>query len=301
MNLSAPTVRTISVILVTPPDRSGLNPALESLVRQDFPSLETIVVGMEGSEGLAKFLRDYDLNASCLAVEDDNYCAARNAGAREATGDLLLFMKGTSELPHSNTLARIMRYFRTNDAAAASFRLIDGSDQEIEWYRWDGPGDGVTGRESPVLHPAAAAVRSKMFERVGGFWDGYNRELAFKDLAARIIIRNGPVRFCPSVSVRDRSPRQPFRLRLEGLRYRIRNRILFAVRTFSLPRAVWWGLRETLGAGGAIYRQPAAWRSWLSGMVLAWKDLPEAWRTREVAAGDHIRRILGRYRKEGDS
>lgn len=283
---------------MAPHDRDRLDTALDSLEDQGFPGLEVIVCGRGGAEGLARLLRERDLEARCLEVEDDNFCRARNAAADEADGDLLLFMRASSVLPRSDTLERIVHKFRSYDVHGASFRLIDASKEECEWYRWDGPGDRVGGRESPVLHPSVAAVRPEMYERTEGFWEPYNRVLAYKDLAARIHMTDESVRYFPDITVQDIDARRPFRNQVEGFTYRVRNHLLFGVRTFSFPAALIWGIRGLVSNFVDSFGVPGGLVAWLRGLVSAWQRIPSAWSSRRVPSQDQKDRILGNFNGE---
>lgn len=99
--------------------------------------------------------------------------AARNAGAREATGDILVFIDADIEI-HSDVFTRIRAAFEAQDQLVAIFGSYDDAPEA----------PGIVSRFRNLLHyhvhhtsagPATTfwggigAVRRHAFERVGGF------------------------------------------------------------------------------------------------------------------------------------
>ena len=133
---------------------------------------------------------------------DANPARARNLGAREATGDVLLFVDADVEL-HPGALEQVRREFDADPALAALFGSYD-----------DAPAaPGVVSAFRNLLHhhvhqsapgPATTfwtglgAVRRDAFEAVGGF-DERLDWLEDIDLGMRLAAAGEPIRLVPSI------------------------------------------------------------------------------------------------------
>ena len=88
-----------SVIVPTHQRRERVVHNVEALAGQELASFEAIVVVDGSTDGTAAALRELDLPFPLTVVEQDNQGAAeaRNAGARAAVGEILLFLDDDME------------------------------------------------------------------------------------------------------------------------------------------------------------------------------------------------------------
>jgi len=95
MSTQIPTQITVSVIIPTYNRKESLLRTLESLARQTYPTerFEVIVVddgGMDGTESITE--RNFPFALRYLRQENQGAAVARNEGAQNAQGDILIFL-----------------------------------------------------------------------------------------------------------------------------------------------------------------------------------------------------------------
>lgn len=83
---------------------------LKSVIAQDYPNLEYIVVDGGSSDGTLQVIQKYDQNISMLISEPDGgVYQAMNKGAALATGEWILFMNGGDVFVESDVISRTFR------------------------------------------------------------------------------------------------------------------------------------------------------------------------------------------------
>ncbi|MDX6636037.1 MAG: hypothetical protein QOF06_2240 [Solirubrobacterales bacterium] len=178
-----------SVIVPTHQRRDRVVHNVEALAKQEISSFEVVVVVDGATDGTAAALRELHPPFPLTILEQDNSGAAeaRNAGARSATGEILLFLDDDMEAD-SAMLAEHDRSHREGaDLVVGDMPLHPDSPQNLlswgvglwassrrERLRADGaeagPDDLLTGQMS---------ISSEGFEHVGGFDNSFTREGLF--------------------------------------------------------------------------------------------------------------------------
>ena len=160
--------------------------AVDSVLAQDYPALEAVLVddGSEGAEALAALAAlETELAARGWRVvrQDNRYLgAARNAAAAAARGEWLLFLDDDNVLfPDAvSRLVRAARFCGADCVPAASIRFCGDGDPRTDPAS-HGPPIRFLGaarawsRFRNVVGDACALVRRKAFEAVGGFTEEY--------------------------------------------------------------------------------------------------------------------------------
>ena len=83
----------ISVIIPVYNSESTIARAIESVLRQDYPSLELIIVDGNSSDGTIEVIGKYADDIAVLISEDDNgYADAFNKGIKASSGDFVLML-----------------------------------------------------------------------------------------------------------------------------------------------------------------------------------------------------------------
>ena len=174
--------------------------AVDSVLAQDYPALEAILVddGSVGAEALAALAaveaefgaRDWRV----LRQENRYPGAARNAAAAVARGEWLLFLDDDNALfPDAvSRLVRAARFSGADCVSAASVRFSGEGDPRTD-TRSHGAPIRFLGASRPLnlIHNVAgdtcALVRRGAFEAVGGFSEDYGIRLDDMDLCNRLI------------------------------------------------------------------------------------------------------------------
>jgi glycosyltransferase involved in cell wall biosynthesis len=199
----------VSAIVPVHNQAQYVDQAIESVLRQVLPVAEIIVVDDGSTDSTPEVLERYRQQIRVIRQHRQGVAAARNAGVRIATGDLLAFLDA-DDIWLPSKLARQVELFYTKPQLG----LVHCGLEEIDSNGtvFDSRIDGLAGwvademllfRRSVILGGGSGAVVSRVaFERIGGFdtkmstsadWDAYYR-----------IARRFEVGFVPEVLLRYR-------------------------------------------------------------------------------------------------
>lgn len=195
---------TVTAVLMATRPSDALAAAIASVVAQD-PAPDELVLFGNGAELPAP---EQELGGVRLRLgrSDRNLGVAggRNAAAALATGELLLFVDDDATLAPGALAAARARLAASPRAAAVAFNVEDPvTGRPALWYH---PFDRETwsGRafEAVAVIGCGHLVRTDAFRALGGYWDGYFRELEEIDLSWRLIDRGWQVLYEPEAVVR---------------------------------------------------------------------------------------------------
>ena len=177
--------RTISAVIVALNEGPHLRSTVESF-RGSMPEGSEIVVVDDGSEdGSADFLRQ-PANGFVRLIETRHGGVAqgRNLGARNTTGDVIVFSDAHIELP-DHWAAPMMEVLSDPKAGGAAPTIVDMERPQSKGCglqlsgpdpceKWIGP-RGDNPFQAPLLPWCSTAMRRDVFEATGGFDEGMIR------------------------------------------------------------------------------------------------------------------------------
>lgn len=103
---------TISVITAVYNNRANIAGALDSILGQSYPYVETVVVDGASTDGTKELLLDYEERLSVLISEaDEGIYDALNKGVRRARGDIVGFLHSDDIFGDKEVLNRIAAAF----------------------------------------------------------------------------------------------------------------------------------------------------------------------------------------------
>jgi GT2 family glycosyltransferase len=182
----------VTIIVPTRHNRTLVTRALRGIERTDYPSLDVMVVDNGGrtderASWYADAFRDLDLEVEWW---DDvfNYSAVNNFAARQARGDVLVFVNDDCDFPDGGWLRELVGWASRPDIGVAGLQLV-GADGTIQHggviLGLNGFADhlfqGLAPASDSLLGPttwyrnvlavtaACLAVRRNLFEELGGF------------------------------------------------------------------------------------------------------------------------------------
>lgn len=179
-NSSAPRRVTVSVVIPTYNRAHSIGAALDSILAQDPPADEVIVVDDGSTDNTLEVLAAYGDRIAVLRQDNAGAAAARNTGIRHATGDWVAFLD-SDDLWLPGRLAALHRDLVGSNTEivghTGDLRLTGpGYDMEVFNQRgWKFPKNRAERIEFPVaqaiagIHPPVTVLRREFVLEEGGF------------------------------------------------------------------------------------------------------------------------------------
>jgi glycosyltransferase involved in cell wall biosynthesis len=195
----------LTIIIPVYNGRAYIRQALEALADAKRPADEVLVVDDGSTDGSGELAQS--LGAQVLRLPDGprGPARARNRGAAQASGDLLLFLDADVAV-HRDTLARVEAYFREQPDIAALFGSYDAQPSPGYVSRFKNLLHHVTHqtsvREASTFWAGCGAIRRETFLALGGFDEGYmNPAVEDIELGMRLKQNGYRVFLAPDVQV----------------------------------------------------------------------------------------------------
>ena len=189
----------VSVIIPTYNRAAAVLGAVQSALDQTYPSIEVIVVDDGSTDDTAERLSTFLPRIKLLRQKNAGPSAARNHGARHASGDILAFLD-SDDVWMSDKIARqvalMEAYGNAMTCCVCNAKIIDGQikkntnafgiadiESQHEEAVWNNPGEVLASRF--LLFNQVAAIRRDSFVKVGG----YNQRISLledHDLALKL-------------------------------------------------------------------------------------------------------------------
>lgn len=200
----------ISVIVVTLNEGDRLRQTVEHLNRSLPAGSEIIVVDDGSSDGSVDFLTAHDA-ARVIRTPEVGVARARNAGARAASGDVLVFADAHISM-EPGCWEPLVRELEDPAVGAVNPAVCDmacpdengygmcfgGFDCSSQWL-YDKP---EASRPVPLLIWACAAMRRGVFEDTGGFDEGMIRWGSIdNEMSVRLWLEGYELRVVPDVTI----------------------------------------------------------------------------------------------------
>jgi GT2 family glycosyltransferase len=162
-------------VVVTRDREREIVECLRSLAAQDYPNTELIVVDVHSSDGTRDRVRTLFPQARLIALPSQHgISAARNEGARKATGSICLFLDDDARLPDAGATARMVQYFAADPRlACVAFTILDARTgcEELKGIPRLDKRRITADYDCAYFCGAAFAVRRDRFVGVGMFWE----------------------------------------------------------------------------------------------------------------------------------
>lgn len=127
----------ISIITICKNEKNTVAQTIESVLSQDYPHIQYIVVDGLSTDGSWEIIQSYQPRIKHLIHEQDkNLYEAMNKGLKQTTGDIIYFLNANDFLENPKIISTIIRTFQENPEimiVKAKTRLAP-TDQNIKCY-----------------------------------------------------------------------------------------------------------------------------------------------------------------------
>ena len=162
----------VSVVIAAYQERRYIQSCLRSLIEQTYPNLEIVLVDDGSTDGTADIVKRFP-GVRLLRQSHLGAGVARNLGARESAGDVLVFLDGDMVFPRP-FIERLVEPIFDGEATGTFTKEIMVANPDRRWARAhmlgrDLPLDCHFVPDFPDRWDNFRAIKRSAFESVGGF------------------------------------------------------------------------------------------------------------------------------------
>lgn len=236
--------KKISIITVCYNSAQTIRDTIESVLAQDYPNLEYIVVDGASTDSTMAIVREYgDKIAVVISEPDKGIYDAMNKGIAAASGEIIGILNSDDFYAASSSVSRLVRQMEESgvDTVYADLVIVDAVDTKrvVRYYN--------SGAFSPKklrygwmpAHPTFL-VKKSLYDKYGGFSLKYRIASDFEMVARLLYMARASYAYLPEVVVKMRAGG----VSTSGLKssWRINNEIVHACRSngirTSLPKVL---------------------------------------------------------------
>lgn len=173
-------IPSVSIVIPAHNSERWIRSVLESCSAQTVPPHEVIVIDDGSTDGTADVCRSVDPSAHFRKIDQGGVSRARNIGAREASGEWLLFLDSDDILlPHAISH---LHATAIQDSAGVAYGMVlertaPGGQPRLNGFDYCAgppPLSALNGLYRGVIAtPGSAIVRKSLHDRTGGFVSGF--------------------------------------------------------------------------------------------------------------------------------
>ena len=199
----------VSIITVSFNSAKTIANTIESVLSQDFPEIEYIIVDGHSSDGTVNIIRQYENRISkWISEKDQGMYDAMNKGIAMATGDVIGILNSDDVYINNKVISQMMTLLQEKNAQVvfADLILVDQNDDNkvLRYY------------DSSHFHPSkfrwgwmpahpTVFVRRELYKSVGPFSTAYQIAADYEMLIRMLAIQKATYAYLPKPVVRMRS------------------------------------------------------------------------------------------------
>ena len=199
----------ISVITAVYNRHQTVGQALDSVLSQSYPAVESIVIDGASTDGTLAVLESYRPRLGVLISErDQGIYDALNKGIKHATGDVVGFLHADDVFENCEVLAKVAVAFQDPVIDAVYGDLVyvrhDDINKVIRYWKSGHYNDAALSRGWMPPHPTFY-VRRSVYERLGGFDTRYRIAADYDTVLRFLAVGKIRAAYIPDVLVRMRA------------------------------------------------------------------------------------------------
>jgi glycosyltransferase involved in cell wall biosynthesis len=199
----------ISVVMAVYNRHQTVGEALESVLSQSYPAVESIVIDGGSTDGTLAVLEPYRSRLGVLISErDQGIYDALNKGIKYSTGDVVGFLHADDVFENSEVLAKVATAFQDPaiDAVYGDLVYVRHEDisKVIRYWKSGFFDDAALSRGWMPPHPTFY-VRRSVYQRLGGFDTRYRIAADYDTVLRFLAVDKIRAAYIPEVLVRMRA------------------------------------------------------------------------------------------------
>ncbi len=191
----------ISVVIITRNRKEDLKVSIEGYLKQTYENKEIIVVDNASSDGTREMMEENYPDIKYLWLPNNFDIRSINIGIEMSDGDIIWRTDDDSHPESYKAFERAIEIFNENphiDIIATEDIEVRQGSKPWNWYpipidKSNPPKDGFKANFFPGT---GAAIKRKVYETIGGFWEFGFEEL---DFCTRAIIAGFNIRYFPNI------------------------------------------------------------------------------------------------------
>ncbi|MBE9011491.1 glycosyltransferase [Pseudanabaenaceae cyanobacterium LEGE 13415] len=199
----------VSIITVTYNAAATIRDTIESVLSQDYPNIEHIIIDGASKDNTAEIVRSYgDRIAQFVSEPDRGMYDGMNKGIKLATGDVIAILNADDFYIDSQVISTIVEPFKQHQ--------VDSVFADLVYVKHDDPEKIVRYYSSANFHPGKFAygwmpahptfvVKRSAFEKYGDFKTDYKIAADYELLIRFLAIHKLSYHYIPQVLVKMRT------------------------------------------------------------------------------------------------
>jgi len=208
MSTGAVVTPLVSVVILNYKRRDALVQSLDSVMRQEYPNREIILVDNHSDDGIREFVESINEPVRLIELDDNRgACGGRNAGLLEARGDIIVTLDNDVYFDSPFELSKVVQVFRTRpDVHVLAFQLCDAASGILRVREWCHPRSwqefGESEFETNFFVEGACACRREVYGAAGLYFEPLFIYCEGYDLALRILDHGFRILYYPQIRAR---------------------------------------------------------------------------------------------------
>jgi glycosyltransferase involved in cell wall biosynthesis len=202
-------MKKVSLITVAYNSAATIRGTIESIIAQDYPDIEHIIIDGASTDGTAEIVRSYGSRIIKFVSEPDTgIYDAMNKGLRLATGDIIGILNSDDLYTETNIISRVVAEFQRSSADLVFGDIVfvhpGNLDKVIRYYSSATCGPENFAWGWMPAHPSCF-LRREVYEKYGYFKPDYRIAADFEILARLMVRHRIAYSYIPTVLVKMRT------------------------------------------------------------------------------------------------